>query len=309
MKKWLFNVYQSKLVQKVLAFFQYIVFVLRIDNFLAKYGNNKFAFFLMPFHRLYVNKKPMLWSRNGLNYELDRKDYHQWQIYAQTKEIGQHILSQFFKNGTVFFDCGANVGFISLELAQIAKQRKLENVSIYSFEPNLPIFNALSKNVSLNNGFDSIIHPMNIGLGNEKKIHTFYYNTWSSGASNGFESNEHTVQTTIQINTLDNFMEEMKLDRLDVMKIDIEGFEPFLFLGGEKTISRHKPVILMEINDETQNDPVYGKAFIFDFLRKHGYELFVEEIPGHRIKFDEANYRNEYYHLFDLLAIPKGYSH
>ncbi|MBY0425115.1 MAG: hypothetical protein K2Q22_05715, partial [Cytophagales bacterium] len=82
MKKIFFKIYQSSLVKNALKAMQFLVYQLGLDSLLAKNGEKKWAFFLLPTHKFYEKHAPIRWQRNGIAYELDRKDYHQWQIFA-----------------------------------------------------------------------------------------------------------------------------------------------------------------------------------------------------------------------------------
>jgi hypothetical protein len=52
----------------------------------------------------------------------------------------------------------------------------------------------------------------------------------------------------VQTRTLDRLASELSLDKLDFLKIDVEGAEPFVFEGARATLKRYKPAILFEVN-------------------------------------------------------------
>ena len=82
------------------------------------------------------------------------------------------------------------------------------------------------------------------------------------GTMFNYSSNEKTINTK----KLDDF----SFDRIDILKIDVEGFELEVLKGSEKTIKRLKPKIILE----THSRELRQKCD--DFLKKAGYQLKVE---------------------------------
>lgn len=64
------------------------------------------------------------------------------------------------------------------------------------------------------------------------------------------------------------------MDRIDVIKIDIEGSELPCLLGGLRTLERFKPKLIIEVQDSTARMAGYESRDILDFLSPLGYSFF-----------------------------------
>ena len=81
------------------------------------------------------------------------------------------------KEGTVFFDIGANVGLYSLYAANTAR-----NVRVYSFEPHKFNFGTLLENIFLNH-LEQSVHPVSLPLSDTSGLMDLNYNSLDSGTS------------------------------------------------------------------------------------------------------------------------------
>ena len=161
-----------------------------------------------------------------------------------------YFYSQFIKPDFIIVDGGANIGFHSVQFAKLANEGKT-----YCFEPQSLIFNVLSTNI-LFNGLTDIIEQHKLGLGDkkedlkmtplEKQIFNPNCINWGGRGLTDSKEGEEKVQTV----TLDSF----NLPRLDFIKLDVQGFEYKAFIGGEKTIKKHLPIIFLENYPNKEED-------------------------------------------------------
>ena len=140
-----------------------------------------------------------------------------------------HLIQTLIKPGMVFFDVGANIGFVSLVAAT-----KCERV--FAFEPLPSNLKHVRRNLELN-------HLRNVtvvdrAVGNREGTATLYV---PESQNTGLASlNEMAGTQTIEIPviTLDGFVRDRQLSRVDLIKIDIEGAEVMAFEGGRELLSR-----------------------------------------------------------------------
>lgn len=151
--------------------------------------------------------------------------------YPEAKNIGKYI-----KNPEVCFDIGANYGVYSFYLS-----KKFPNSKIYSFEPysrSFYILRKIKKRFNLQN-----IFPKRLALGNKnEKMKIWVHDFEDAMATISKNKGEDVVMVK-----LDDFVKKNKINKIDFIKIDVEGFEKNIIDGGMKTIKEFKPVILMEI--------------------------------------------------------------
>lgn len=60
------------------------------------------------------------------------------------------------------------------------------------------------------------------------------------------KSSRRMISETVQVTTLDSLVAEPGLDRIDFIKVDIEGYEAAFIAGAHITLARFKPVLMME---------------------------------------------------------------
>jgi len=149
------------------------------------------------------------------------------------------IIDRLCPSDGFFIDIGANIGYLTLFMARIKSRM------VYSFEASSFNFSALLKNIELNNAVNVL--PFNTYLGDEFGTATFFFDADNPGASSSkviIESNRH-LNETVRKNSLD--LIGLNLNRIDLIKIDVEGSELFVIRGALKTIARFRPFILCEM--------------------------------------------------------------
>ncbi len=171
------------------------------------------------------------------------------------------IVSKIAKEGSVFVDAGANIGYYSLIWSNFSL-----NPCIYAFEPNPKVLGLLKENLcQLENSvkyslfeeaLSSEVGTVCFNEGNEEQI----------GWGHVHEGGSHIVQC----NTLDNVFFS-KNETIDLLKVDIEGYEYHLLKGAEQLIrSGRIKHILMEINDDMLHANGTSKEQVYSFLKEHG---------------------------------------
>ena len=134
----------------------------------------------------------------------------------------------FVKNFTTAIDGGAHYGIMSYNLnSKFSK--------IYAFEVDIPVRECLKKNVEKFQ-LDNVV-VCDCGLSDKEELVALNYlkNTF------GTYINKEVSGTNI-CKTLDSF----ELTEVGFIKLDCEGYEPYILKGAEQTIKKYKPVILME---------------------------------------------------------------
>ena len=140
--------------------------------------------------------------------------------------------------GAVIIDGGANAGFFTIPVANRIRGR---GQRIISFEPQLTLFRALSGSLALN---DIDFCDLQLaGLGAEAG--TAMVPDIDYGTPQDFGTVQISATgsgTAVEIKTIDSLW----LDRLDFVKLDVEGYECAALAGGLETIQTHRPYIWVE---------------------------------------------------------------
>lgn len=77
----------------------------------------------------------------------------------------------------------------------------------------------------------------------------------------------------VTVSTLDRVVAQSGLDRVDFIKIDVEGYEPAVLRGAEETIRRFRPVLLIEIEDRHLDKFGADSSTVVDIMMAHGYSM------------------------------------
>ncbi|NMB57366.1 FkbM family methyltransferase [Candidatus Beckwithbacteria bacterium] len=178
------------------------------------------------------------------------------------------------KNNLVFFDVGANIGDYSLFLNQIYPQAQ-----IHAFEPNPNAFKKLSEKTKI---VKNII-ANNYGLGEEKKqIKLYSYKKMKNTQlgtckkdilNNLFDVKDQIISHKINIQTLDYYCNERKIEKIDLLKIDVEGYELAVLKGAKKILPKTR-IIQFEFNEYN----IFYKIFLKDF-----YDLLYPQFQLFRL--------------------------
>ena len=169
----------------------------------------------------------------------------------------ERYAQKFIPNNASIIDVGANIGFVSALIS-------VHNPSarIYAIEPGLRNFEFLSKNIE-SNKFKNI-YPFNFACGSKEGFANFYENSAWGHVDLQVAPLENDAKYTIRVKTIDGFVQEEKLERVDLIKIDVEGFESYVFEGMVETIARFQPRVIFEFN--TFCMIAYGRTDPYKFL-------------------------------------------
>ena len=177
------------------------------------------------------------------------------------------------KKNVTIFDVGANLGEYSLLSNSIFGEDSI----IYSFEPSKSTIGFLKENIKI---FKNI-KPINIGLGSQNIESELYtYGKGSKTASiflpNSGNFNKSSKYTeVISIRTLDDFCKQNKICEIDLLKIDVEGYEYSVLMGAETMINS---LSIKFIQFEFGKCHIDAKVFFRDF-----YELLSPKFNLYRI--------------------------
>jgi FkbM family methyltransferase len=153
--------------------------------------------------------------------------------------IDQYQAKEFIKNGDYVLDCGANIGIFSLYAAYLNEKGK-----IYAIEPvkeTAEIMQRLLDFFEVKN-----VKIIRKAVGDEKKktfINIVPYQI-RLGGSTLLDVN-YGKKEEIEVDTIDNIVKEEKIEKVDFIKMDIEGYERYALKGAIETIKKHKPIIVV----------------------------------------------------------------
>lgn len=237
----------------------------------------KIANILYLFITLFIGKGERIIVRNGIQYEVDLAEGIDLSIFL-FGNFQRHITENRLVPITpkaVIFDIGANFGVMSLQFAKTAYNGK-----VYSFEPTHYAFKRFKKNLQLNPLLSKRIVPINLFVSSHTKSNPRMraFSSWKiSGKTNGKLHPIHlgTAKSTQGVGSvsLDNYCKKNKINRIDFIKIDTDGWEHEVLKGARKVISKYCPTVIFEVGKYAMEEKQIDFNFFLNYFTKINYRL------------------------------------
>jgi FkbM family methyltransferase len=189
-------------------------------------------------------------------------------LYGDEIKVIKFLIKN-FKENDIFYDIGANYGFYTC-----LAQEFIIDGQIHAFEPNPKIFRLLKENSRLDIFKNTFLNE--IALSDKTGEAEFYDREAGrhSGVSSLIKHSNFKRYKTIKVKTIT--LDEYILDHKPptIMKIDVEGGEPFVLKGALKLLKKYKPMIIMEfLPDDLHREAV-------NILSNNGYRTFKIDSDG-----------------------------
>ena len=187
----------------------------------------------------------------------------------------------------IVFYVGANVGHYSLFASTIAKH-------VHAFEPYPRVYAKIYEKIKLNALTNITVHQVGLGEVDEEIPYTIPPDYNLGQGSFLSDSAQVGERIPLPIRVGDDYISTLKLPRVNLIKMDIEGFEPQALRGLAKTINRYRPIILFEwsANERGLNvSPselfpsdyrlfiLKAKPVILGFFTTEGYRIIIDQAP------------------------------
>jgi len=179
-------------------------------------------------------------------------------------------------DGDVVLDIGANIGAHTLLLARAVGSAG----KVYAFEPTDYAYAKLLKNCSLNPDLSGRIHCFQTMLVDQDATGDQpppLYSSWPLSEVAGLhELHQGRLMTTTnaETRTLDSVLLSLNLERVDFIKLDIDGFECGMLRGASEVMARWHPIIVMELAPYALEEQGASLGELIALLTKYGYALY-----------------------------------
>ena len=237
---------------------------------LKAYERSRWGFLqkLLPAHYSYPLGTLRACTRHGIRFELDVGTRDGWMLYVHRSSNRE--LVGYVREGETIFDIGANQGETSLYFAQAVGPHG----RVYSFEPNPAMFAMLGRNIQLNPALRC--HAEHLALGAAEGMAGMRQLDGRNPGTASIDSEGIPFGgrlAPIRITTLDRYVREKGIERIDMMKIDVEGFELEVCKGAEESLCRWHPRLLLELMDKHQRMHGGSAPLLVKWLEEHGYAV------------------------------------
>jgi FkbM family methyltransferase len=167
-------------------------------------------------------------------------------------------------------DVGAHTGESALKFHNL-----LPDARIYSFEPLRDCFIQLEDKLKNVSGFKAF----NIALGNKKERREIHRSSFSASSSlrkmgdihkQTFPYSSGDILEPVEVDTLDNILSDINVDRNVLLKVDVQGYEDNFIRGSENTLGAVKIIIIeTSFSELYENQPLFGD--IYRMLNERGF--------------------------------------
>jgi FkbM family methyltransferase len=202
--------------------------------------------------------------------------------------------------GAVCVDVGAAAGLYTLALSQLVGVHG----AVHSVEPLPFVHPVWTRLLRANEAGNVHQHAGALGLAAGKGVMSVPIGRYGlvtgrsflTGRSRGLGSNSEFcghVDVLVDVDTLDGLGDRIGLCRLDFLKIDVEGAELHVLAGGQHTIEKYRPSILVEIEERHISRYQHSSADIVAWLVKRDYTMHVWQHgwrPADTVSDDTRNY-------------------
>lgn len=225
----------------------------------------------IPRHRTVIKKI------DGLFYELDLREFIDYEIYKNGCFEPETVkaIEKLARPGMTVIDIGANSGCHALRFAKIVGPEG----KVFAFEPMSWAFKKMEKNVSLNKLSNLILERKALS---DKNIGSSEIDFACSWPINQRKENLHPIhkgkimKDESEIITLDSYLEKNNIKKIDLIKLDVDGFELKILRGSLSSLKKSCPIIILEIGRYTLNEQGDSPEELIDLLLEEKYQICNE---------------------------------
>lgn len=185
-----------------------------------------------------TKKEILIKNEQGLRYWIRPTA---WDFFVVSTKCEPSVLSRFTpKEGEIVLDIGANIGKYSIHCGKLVGK----NGKVFAFEPSKRPFELLCKSIK-ENDLNEIVTPICCALSDK------------NGKSKLYSSDEKPITSLVyklsnnftEVNTtsIDSFVSNKKIPRIDWLKIDVEGAEYDVFSGAIQTLQNNNVKVIFEV--------------------------------------------------------------
>jgi FkbM family methyltransferase len=187
------------------------------------------------------------------------------------------IIKENLKEGDVFVDVGANIGLMSLFASQLVK----DSGKIHAFEPHPVTRQILQENIEMNNAENIYVSPYAAGS-KRGRSRIFDGEDQNRGSATLSPEGQISKGYDVEVISLDEFFRDQKIN---MIKMDVEGYEPEVLKGAEKILKRdHPPFLIVECSQLRENSVGSTATLLFDFIKSvNKYRIYKSRKGKERV--------------------------
>ncbi|MEX0661308.1 MAG: FkbM family methyltransferase [Balneolaceae bacterium] len=196
------------------------------------------------------------------------RDWIPWNIYLHGSYIVEEAYEKFMLSycdqSKMIFDVGANIGYYTLQFAQKTDGH------VYAFEPMYYQYNTLLKNIDINNL--SNVYPIKQIVSDHAGKQRIYFSGMDNTAASSVVNQTDYYEDVPSV-SLDKFCKEKNIEWIDLIKIDVEGYELHVLKGLSGMLESHKVKhLFIEIAEQHLQKAGDSSEELINYLKQFQYK-------------------------------------
>ena len=243
-------------------------------------GKERLANWLKPSATLKTNfKDGIVWlNKEDIAIYTTADNYIEWSILSTgtyEDEIGK-LIKISLTEGDTAIDIGGNIGLQSLRMSSCVGPTG----KVFAFEPLNYLQEKFKKNIALNRAHNVTLFPFALSDQQNEVDLTINKNQWNQGAFSLSDKDIGNDKQRVVVKVADAMAEIQLLDKVSLIKIDVEGFEFHVLRGLKQTLQKHKPRIIFEYDSNYWADTSQKMTDCYEFLKSLNYSLYQISMVG-----------------------------
>ena len=243
-------------------------------SFVRKVKNYSYLNLQTDYAEVFGNK--LFLSKKGLALSVSH--------YGTYEELEAKIMEEKIETGNIVVDIGANIGLHTLNMARIVGNTG----QVFAFEPDPSNFEILKKNVKINNYKNIILEQKAVG---DKHGRATLYQSDNPINHRIFPQIERaTNQVQVELTNLDNYFDSDMIDKINFIKIDVEGMEFGVLKGMKNILKNNKKIkILFEFVPKDTIEAGFIPIELLDYLTSNGFKLYCMDEKTKKLLYVSNN--------------------
>ena len=214
--------------------------------------------------------------RDGIYYRLDLNEYIDSEIYLNGyfEKDTIYALQKLARPGITIFDIGANSGAHTMRMAKLVG----ETGKVIAFEPMPWAHKKLAANIALNKFSNITVERLGLSDQPARGVEVEIASSWPVS---GYDLRQlhpvhkgRVMKEHIDFSTLDEYVRAYEIKRLDIIKVDTDGYELKVLKGGAKALEHFRPTLIVEMSRPELKEKGDTLENLISFLDKLGYQFY-----------------------------------
>jgi FkbM family methyltransferase len=228
---------------------------------------NRLSQRLVPPEYLYSLNSWRQVERKGIKLKLDLSNVVDHEIFFNVSDISFEKFIDEIADAQMVWDIGANIGWTAHLL-----KKKFPGATIYAFEPSSKNRSRLQENIELNK-FDIQVVPYGLS-DSPAKVKLYSVLSTNPGMNRILNTEENLPYEIIDVIVGDSFWHTIGSPKVDILKIDVEGFEMAVLNGLTELLDECHPTIFVEVDNKNLRSNNSSAFELLQFLSFRRYQIF-----------------------------------